>query len=124
MDCPSHLRRQMRKEPMIHSEWLRNVLQNGSIEVSDSVRSALSLFATLDEETLWQVLVLLSACYSDLAKAGHINSWPANMDPLEAARIFMHLSSTTADVAFRLSGPGREPSVSPVSALSIPQEEL
>jgi len=105
-------------------EWLRNVSQDGLANVSPFVRSLLSRLEKYDEETLWILLVLLSACFSDLAKAGHVNSLPANMDPSAAADIFTHLSSTMADAAKRLSGPGNESSDLPESDPSFPQEGL
>lgn len=105
------------------SEWLKNISQNGSNGISDSARSVLSLLEQNDSETLWTVLVLLSACFSDLAKAGHVNSLPPNLDPATAAPIFTHLSNTMADAAQRLNGLGSVSSGMRELGRSIEQRE-
>lgn len=105
-------------------EWLRSVSQDGSIQISDSVRSLVSRLGTYEEETLWTLLGLLSACFSDLGRAGHINSLPPSMDPATAGHIFTHCSNIMADAAQRLSGSGSASLDMPESNPSIVQEGL
>lgn len=106
---------------MTPQEWLSSVSRDGSIPLSDSSRSVLSHFVSLDTETLWSVLGLLGACFSDLGKAGHIASLPPNMDPQMADGIFMHLSSMMTAAIEQSKMPGSEPSDLPVFAPTIPQ---
>lgn len=109
---------------MSPSEWLENASRNGSNQISDLNRSLLLRLATYDEETLWNLLVLLSACFNDLASAGHVNSLPPSMDPAMAAHIFTRCSNIMDDAAVRLSGSGSGSSDSLGSQPSIPQEGL
>ncbi len=109
---------------MSPQEWLRNASQNGSNQISDSHRSLLLRLGTYDEETLWTLLVLLSACFADLAKAGHVNSLPPNMDLPLTARTFMHLSSTMAAADALLKGHGSESSALQGYDPSIGEEGL
>ncbi len=105
-------------------EWLKNASLNGSNQISDSVRMLLSRLGTYDEETLWILLVSLSACFADLARAGHINSLPLSMDPAMAGRTFMHCSNIMDAAVARLSGSGSESSDMPESNPSTVQEGL
>jgi len=107
---------------MTPSEWLNEALLHGSSGISDSDLSELLPIANLPEETLWILFVLLSACYSDLGKAGAITSLPANLDLQAAASIFTHLSSMMEDAAQQLSEHGSEVSELQGSAPSIRQE--
>jgi len=109
---------------MTPQEWLKNASQNGLDQTSPSIHSLLLRLGTYDEETLWTLLVLLSACFSDLAKGGAISSLPPNMDLATIARTFTHLSSTMADAHNRLSGLGNNPLDSAGYPDSIPQEGL
>lgn len=109
---------------MKHPEWLRKVLQSGLNEISPSVHSVLSHFETLDEEALWTVLVVLSGCFNDLAKAGDIPSLPPRWELLEVARTFMHLSNTMVTAHKLLRGAGNTPMVLPESDPLIPKGVL
>lgn len=102
------------------SEWLKTVSQNGSSEISHSALFALSLIGNQNEETLWTILVLLAGCFSDLAKAGNVNSLPPSLDLRMAESTFMHLSSTMADAAQRLSEHGSTPLELPGFRPTIP----
>jgi len=93
---------------MTPQQWLKNVLQNGS-NLSGSSHFALSLIASNDEETLWELLILLSGCFSDLIKAGEFPSLPQNLDLPTAALTFMHLSDTMGSADQQLRGPGSTP---------------
>jgi len=108
---------------MTPSEWLKTASLTGS-GLSDSDRLLLSRLGTYDEDALWKLLVWLSACFSDLAKGGAINSLPANMDLLTVAATFTHLSSTMVDAAHRLSGSGSGSLALQGSQITIPEEGL
>jgi len=106
---------------MTPQEWLKSLSQNGS-NLSPSVLFALSLIDMHDEETLWMILILLSGCFSDLAKAGHITSLPPNLDLRTAALTFTHLSSTMDDAASRSSELGNTRMALPGLLPTIPED--
>jgi len=107
---------------MSPQEWLKKLSQDGSKVLSDFDLSVLSLLEKHQTETLWTLLVLLSACFADLAKAGQFPSLPVKWDPSEVGPTFMHLSNTMDEWVRLLNVPGKEPLGLPEFAPSIPQE--